>query len=52
MQKMGLGENYESKYFLGVDFAQKKQVNIFELKNDYVEEIKMMFQPYLNRKNT
>lgn len=44
---MGLNEKYEAKYFLGVDFVQKKQVNIYELKNDYLEEIKRIFAPYL-----
>jgi hypothetical protein len=34
---MGLNEKYEAKYFLGVNFVQKKQVNIHELKNDYIE---------------
>jgi hypothetical protein len=44
---MGLNEKYEAKYFLGVNFVQKKQVNIHELKNDYIEEIKRIFSPYL-----
>ena len=30
-----------------MDFVQKKQVNIYELKNDYLEEIKRIFAPYL-----
>ena len=34
---MGLNENYEAKYFLGLKFSQKKHVNIYELKNDYFE---------------
>jgi hypothetical protein len=45
---MGLSEKYEAKYFLGMNFVKKKQVNIYELKNDYVEEIKRIFSPYLN----
>lgn len=45
---MGLNQKYEAKYFLGVNFVQKKQVNIYELKNDYTEEIKRIFAPYLN----
>ena len=48
MGNMGLNEKYEAKYFLGVDFVQKKQVNIYELKNDYIEEIKRIFAPYLD----
>jgi len=36
MANMGLNEKYEAKYFLGMSFVQKKQVNMYELKNDYI----------------
>lgn len=37
LTNMGLNDKYEAKYFLGLNFVQKKQVNVYELNNDYLE---------------
>ena len=44
---MGLNEENEIKYFLGMNFVQKKQVNKYQLKNDFIEQIKRIFTLYL-----
>jgi hypothetical protein len=51
LKNLGLNEQYEAKYFLGLNFLHKKQFNKYELKSNYIEEIKILFSPFLVNSN-